>query len=69
MNTYLKEITDWSDSKTPVPNHTYIVRPDGHLAGYIKTGTKEEIIFKTGRKERKIYKISKKIRNRFISNC
>lgn len=51
MNTYLKEITDWSDSKTQVPNHTYIVRPDGHLAGYIKTGTKEEIMFKNPMKQ------------------
>ena len=42
-NVYLKEITDWSESKCPVPNHTYIVRPDGHLAGYIKTGTKSTI--------------------------
>jgi hypothetical protein len=51
MNVYLKEITDWSDSKTNVPNHTYIVRPDGHLAGYIKTGTKEEIMFKSPMKQ------------------
>ena len=50
-NVYLKEITDWSDSKTNVPNHTYIVRPDGHLAGYIKTGTKEEILFKKPMKQ------------------
>ena len=50
-NVYLKEITDWSESKCPVPNHTYIVRPDGHLAGYIKTGTKEEILFKKPMKQ------------------
>ena len=50
-NVYLKEITDWSESKCPVPNHTYIVRPDGHLAGYIKTGTKEEIMFKSPMKQ------------------
>lgn len=43
---YLKEITDWSESKTTVPNHTYIVDDAGHLVGFIKTGTKEEIIFK-----------------------
>ena len=43
---YLKEITDWSESKTIVPNHTYIVDDAGHLVGFIKTGTKEEIIFK-----------------------
>ena len=50
-NVYLKEITYWSESKCPVPNHTYIVRPDGHLAGYIKTGTKEEILFKKPMKQ------------------
>ena len=43
---YLKEITDWSESKTTVPNHTYIEDDNGHLVGFIKTGTKEEIIFK-----------------------
>jgi len=44
---YLKEITVW-DKVTgfTVPNHTYIVNDEGNLAGYIKTGTKEEIIFK-----------------------
>jgi hypothetical protein len=48
---YLKEITDWSDSKVNVPNHTYMVNDGGHLVGYIKTGTKEEIIFKTPMKQ------------------
>ena len=48
-NTYLKEITDWGE--VSVANHTYIVRPDGQLAGYIKTGTKEEIIFKNPMKQ------------------
>ena len=42
---YIKEITDWSDSKVAVPNHTYIVNDAGHLLGYIKTKTKEEIRF------------------------
>ena len=43
---YLKEITDWSEVKEfKVPNHTYMVDDQGHLAGYIKTGTKKEIIF------------------------
>ena len=43
---YLKEITVW-DKVTDyiVPNHTYMVDDNGHLAGYIKTGTKKEIIF------------------------
>ena len=48
---YLKEITDWSDSKVSVPNHTYIVNDAGHLAGYIKTGTKEEMIFNSPMKQ------------------
>jgi hypothetical protein len=44
---YLKEITDWSEVKEfKVPNHTYMVDDQGHLIGYIKTGTKEEIVFK-----------------------
>ena len=44
---YLKEITVWDKVDTfAVPNHTYIINDDGNLAGYIKTGTKEEIIFK-----------------------
>ena len=42
MVKYLKEITKWDGD---IPNHTYIKR-EGHLVGYIKTGTKEEIIFK-----------------------
>lgn len=48
---YLKEITDWSDSKVAVPNHTYIVNDAGHLLGYIKTKTKEEIRFKSPMKQ------------------
>lgn len=40
---YLKEITVWA---TPVQNHTYILSSAGHLIGYIKQGTTEEIIFK-----------------------
>ena len=44
---YLKEITVWDKvDHFTVPNHTYIVNDEGNLAGYIKTGTKEEIIFK-----------------------
>ena len=50
-NVYLKEITDWSEAKCSIPNHTYIVRPDGQLAGYIKTGTKEEIMFKSPKRQ------------------
>jgi RNA processing factor Prp31 len=42
MNTYLKEITDWK-----FPSNTYIVNKKMELVGYIKEGTKEEIIFKT----------------------
>jgi hypothetical protein len=48
---YIKEITDWSDSKVAVPNHTYIVNDAGHLLGYIKTKTKEEIRFKSPMKQ------------------
>ena len=44
---YLKEITVWDKvDHFTVPNHTYMVDDDGHLTGYIKTGTKKEIIFK-----------------------
>ena len=43
MVKYLKEITKWDGD---IPNHTYMVNEKGHLVGYIKTGTKEEIIFK-----------------------
>ena len=44
---YLKEITVWDKvDHFTVPNHTYMVNDEGNLAGYIKTGTKEEIIFK-----------------------
>jgi len=39
---YLKEVTVWD---TPVQNHTYIVNDGGNLAGYIRQGTTEEIIF------------------------
>lgn len=45
---YLKEITDWGNS---TPNHTYIVNDAGHLAGYVKTGTREEIWFKSPMKQ------------------
>jgi len=45
---YLKEVTVWD---TPVQNHTYIVDNDGNLAGYIKQGTTEEIIFSTPMKQ------------------
>jgi hypothetical protein len=45
---YLKEITEWDND---IPNHTYIVNDAGHLVGYIKTGTKEEIIFKSPMKQ------------------
>lgn len=43
---YLKEITDWD-----ISNHTYMVNDAGHLVGYIKTGTKDEIIFKSPMKQ------------------
>ncbi len=39
---YLTEVTVWD---SPVQNHTYIITDSGHLAGYIKAGTTEEIIF------------------------
>lgn len=45
---YLKEVTVWD---TPVQNHTYIVDNDGNLAGYIKQGTTEEIIFSAPMKQ------------------
>jgi hypothetical protein len=45
---YLKEITEWD---TDIPNHTYIVNEKTELVGYIKTGTKEEIIFKSPMKQ------------------
>ena len=47
MYTYLKEITDWSDSGCNVPNHTYIFNEKKQNVGYIKTGTKEELFYKT----------------------
>ena len=43
---YLKEITDWE-----ISNHTYMVNDAGLLVGYIKTGTKDEIIFKSPMKQ------------------
>jgi hypothetical protein len=42
--TFLKEITVWTEA-TNTPNHTYILNQYGRNVGYIKTGTKEEIIF------------------------
>lgn len=45
---YLKEITEWD---ADIPNHTYIVNEKTELVGYIKTGTKEEIIFKSPMKQ------------------
>jgi hypothetical protein len=48
MNTYLKEITEWDSN---VSNHTYIVNKKTELVGYIKSGTKEEIIFKSPMKQ------------------
>jgi len=42
MIEYFKEITVWDSN---IPNHTYMIDKDGHLVGYIKTGTTEEIIF------------------------
>ena len=45
MNTYLKEITDWSESKCNVPNHTYIFNEKNQNIGYIKTGTKEAVSY------------------------
>ena len=45
---YLQEVTDWGDN---TPNHTYIVNKQGQLAGYIKAGTTEEIMFKSPMKQ------------------
>ena len=45
---YLKEITEWDNN---IPNHTYILNDKNELVGYIKTGTKDEIIFKTPMKQ------------------
>jgi len=45
---YLKEITEWDSN---IPNHTYILNDKNELVGYIKTGTKDEIIFKTPMKQ------------------
>jgi len=45
---YLQEVTDWGDD---TPNHTYIVNKQGQLAGYIKVGTTEEIMFKSPMKQ------------------
>jgi len=59
---FLKEITTWDSVKEfAVPNHTYIVNDDGHLVGYIKTGTKKEIIFQ------KPIKSFSKSRRRFVN--
>ena len=58
--TYLKEITDWSDSGCNVPNHTYIFNEKNQNVGYIITGTKEEIFFK------KPSKLFSKARRKFI---
>jgi hypothetical protein len=41
---YFKEITKWDKCDYSVKNHTYIFE-DSKCVGYIKTGTKEEIIF------------------------
>jgi hypothetical protein len=61
MNTYLKEITDWSDCGVNVPNHTYIFNEKKQNIGYIKTGTKEEIIYS------KPSKLFSKTRRKFIT--
>lgn len=44
MYKYLKEVTTWDKTQYKVPNHTYIFE-DSKCVGYIKAGTKEEIIF------------------------
>ena len=45
---YLKEITEWDSN---IPNHTYILNNKNELVGYIKTGTKDEIMFKKPMKQ------------------
>ena len=45
---YLKEITEWDSN---IPNHTYILNDKNELVGYIKTGTKDEIMFKQPMKQ------------------
>ena len=45
---YLKEITEWHSN---IPNHTYILNDKNELIGYIKTGTKDEIMFKKPMKQ------------------
>jgi len=41
---YLKEITEWKGIEYSIGNHTYIVeKKTGHLAGFIRDGTTEEI--------------------------
>jgi len=45
---YLKEITEWDSN---IPNHTYILNDKNELMGYIKTGTKDEIMFKKPMKQ------------------
>ena len=44
MYKYLKEVTAWDKTQYKVPNHTYIFE-GSKCVGYIKSGTKEEIIF------------------------
>ena len=63
MNTYYKEITDWSDTGINVKNHTYIFNDKKQCIGYIKTGTKEELMFKNpsklfSKRGRKFIKLS-----------
>ena len=58
--TYLKEITKWDKTELNVPNHTYTINDAGHLVGYVKTGTKEEIIFS------KPFKQFEKTRRKFV---
>ena len=58
--TYLKEITKWDKTELNGPNHTYIINDAGHLVGYVKTGTKEEIIFS------KPFKQFEKTRRKFV---
>ena len=70
MYTYYKEITDWGDSGCNVPNHTYIFNEKNQNVGYIKTGTKEEIIYKRPSYLEIIYKkpsaLFSKTRRKFI---
>tara|TARA_B100000780_G_scaffold276074_1_gene243956 strand:- start:4429 stop:4632 length:204 start_codon:yes stop_codon:yes gene_type:complete len=64
MNIYLQETTEWNEPYI-VHNNIYILNPAGHLVGYIKSGTEEEIIFSSPMKtfsksRRKFTKIKKK---------